>query len=124
MDNPTDNTHQLLETAKTELENRNKEQLAGSEFRSKCEWAEHGEKNSKFFLNLEKFNYTNKNITMLEINKEPVTDEKIILSEIKNYYENLYSSNRTDHRKMENILEGIPKLTETQKKTDKRVNHI
>jgi exonuclease III len=119
MDNPTDNTHQLLETAKKELENHNKELLAGSVFRSKCEWAEHGEKNSKFFLNLEKFNYSNKNITMLEINKKQVTDEKIILSEIKNYYEKLYSSNMTDHTKMENILEGIPRLTDTQKSLTK-----
>ena len=124
MDNPSDNIYQQLDTAKKELENVNKEQLAGTVFRSKCEWAEHGEKNSKFFLNLEKYNYTNKNITHLEIDidedtTKQITDEKEILDEIKNYYERLYSSNTTNHAKMENIMEGIPKLTEDQKQITK-----
>ena len=119
MDNPTDDIYQQLETAKNELESFNREGLMSSMFRSKCEWAEHGEKNSKFFLNLEKYNYTNKNITTIQVGNRQVTDEKEILHEIKTFYENLYSNNATDHVKMGEILEGIPKLNDEQKNKTK-----
>jgi hypothetical protein len=119
MDNPTDDVQLQLETAKNELESFNREELASSIFRSKCEWAEHGEKNSKFFLNLEKYNYTNKNITTIQIGNKIVTKEKEILHELKLFYENLYSSNTTDHAKMTNILQGIPKLSDEQKEKTK-----
>jgi hypothetical protein len=42
-------------------------------FRSKAKWVEEGEKNSKYFLNLEKNNYLNKMITTLNINGEITT---------------------------------------------------
>ena len=119
MDNPTDETFQELQLIKKEAEDINKEKLAGSIFRSKCEWAEDGEKSSKFFLNLEKHNYVNKQITMLEVGEEVITDEKQILVEIREYYKNLYSSNQAEHRKLEEILKDIPKLTDEQRQLTK-----
>ena len=120
MDNPTDNVSQQLDTAKKELEDLNKEQVMASIFRSKCEWAEHGEKSSKFFLNLEKHNYENKHITAIEVNKDTIlTDEKEVLDEIKNFYETLYSSNQIDHKKLDEVLKDIPKLNDRQKKQTK-----
>jgi exonuclease III len=121
MDNPTDDIWQQLDTSRRELEEINKESLASTIFRSKCEWAEHGEKSSKFFLNLEKHNYENKNISSLQVGTETITDEKKILGEIKIYYENLYSSNTTDHRKLKEILKDVPKLNEVQKHKTKGI---
>jgi hypothetical protein len=114
-DNPTDETFEELELIKKEIEDINKEKLASSIFRSKCEWAEDGEKSSKFFLSLEKHNYVNKQITTLEVGKEIITGEKEILDEIRSYYKNLYGANQTDHNKLENILKDIPKLTNEQR---------
>ena len=104
MDNPTDDIHLELASVKRELEECNKEKLEGTIFRSKCEWAEHGEKTSKY-------NYTNKCITSLECGGKMVTEEKEVLSEIKKYYEKLYSSNRINRKKLDEVLTDIPKLT-------------
>jgi hypothetical protein len=68
-----------LMVAKRELEDLNKEKLAGSIFRAKCQWAEEGEKNSKFFLNLEKYNFENKHISILEVGSTILTDETTLL---------------------------------------------
>ena len=117
--NPNDNTYLQLETAKTELENINKEKLASSVFRSKCEWAEEGERNSKYFLNLEKYNYTNKQITSLEVRGKTVDKGPEVLKEIKDYYENLYSLNAIDHIRLREVLAEVPKLNMDQKSKTK-----
>ena len=113
--NPNDNTSQQLETAKNELENFNKEKLASSMFRSKCEWVEEGERNSKYFLNLEKYNFVNKQITSLDVNGKTVNKGPEILKEIKTYYEKLYGANNIDNRKLDEVLANIPKLSNEQK---------
>ena len=50
---------------KEQIEEYNKEKAIGAQIRSKADWTEHGERNSKFFLNLEKRNYQTKCITKL-----------------------------------------------------------
>jgi exonuclease III len=121
MDNPNDETLHMLELARKNIEDLNNEKMKSSMFRSKCEWMEHGEKNSKYFLNLEKYNYTNKTITKLEVNNKTIKDEKLILGEIKSYYEKLYGCNNTDKKKLHEVLENIPKLTESQKSLTKGI---
>jgi exonuclease III len=118
---PSQDNLEVLTMHKNELIDLNKEKLAGIMFRSKCQWAEYGEKNSKYFLNLEKYNYENKHITKLEISGKIVTNELEIMDGIKNYYEKLYSKNTIDHKKLENILGNAPKLTEEQKKLTKGI---
>ena len=63
-DDTSNDNYERLMSAKRELEDLNKEKLAGSIFRAKCQWSEEGERNSKFFLNLEKYNYENKHIIL------------------------------------------------------------
>ena len=121
MDNPNENTFQLLETAKKEMEDYNNEKMKSIMFRSKCEWMEHGERNSKYFLNLEKYNYTNKTISKLEVNNKTIKDEKNILGEIKKFYEKLYSSNNIDKNKLGEVLKNIPKLSESQRNLTKGI---
>ena len=48
------NNHEEYNDCKPQLEQIYKIKANGIKIRSKCEWYEHGEKSSKFFLNLEK----------------------------------------------------------------------
>ena len=48
------NNHEEYNDCKTQLEQIYKIKANGIKIRSKCEWYKHGEKFSKFFLNLEK----------------------------------------------------------------------
>jgi exonuclease III len=116
MQNPTEDNYEVLRGYKNEMENINKETLAGIIFRSKCEWAEYGEKNSKYFLNLEKYNFENKHITSLDVNGKIVTEEKEVLENIRKYYENLYRGNIINQTKLEKVLTRSPRLSEEQKK--------
>ena len=56
-----DNTNEYFIT-KTELDQLNEIRTNGIILRSKTQWAEHGEKCSQYFLNLEKWIYKNKHI--------------------------------------------------------------
>ena len=56
--------------------------------RSKAKWVEEGEKNTKYFLNLEKRNYNNTCIkTLINKDNKEITDMTEILEEQKLFYE-------------------------------------
>ena len=60
--------------------------------RSRARWVEHGEKSTKYFLNLEKRNYNHKVITKLKTNNgDEIVYPVDILKEEQNFNENLYS---------------------------------
>lgn len=82
-----------LETLKTELYNLREEKMQGFLVRSRANIIENGEKPTNYFCNLETHNYTNKIINIVEKeNGEILVNQKDILNEVRNYYENLYSS--------------------------------
>ena len=60
--------------------------------RSKTRWYNEGEKNTKYFLNLEKRHFKQGTISQVKINHEFVTLDKEILTECVSFYKNLYSS--------------------------------
>ena len=72
----------------------------GIKLRSKAKWIVEGEKNTKYFLNLEKRNYNSKCIKKL-INSqgEELTDLKSIINEQSEYYQKLYSTHLIDNAK-------------------------
>ena len=83
--------------------------------RSRIKWAEHGEKSSKYFCNLEKRNNEKKTIRQLKLDNGEIkvaTDK--ILKELHSYFEFLYSSNcsNDDIETASQFLSGldIPKL--------------
>ena len=90
--------------------------------RSKAKWVEEGEKNTKYFLNLEKRNYNSKCIKTL-INKEgkEITDMEKILEEQKLFYENLYTTKIGDDQECRDATKSFsinnqtPILLETDK---------
>ena len=65
--------------------------------RSRARWYEHGEKNSKYFLNLEQLNYRRKHISsLINHNGTRINDPKEILNEEWNFFKELYSSRNVD----------------------------
>ena len=67
--------------------------IKGTVLRSKARWYENGEKDSSYFLNLEKRNFLRKKISKLKLsNGEETDDAKTILEEEKAFYKNLYST--------------------------------
>jgi hypothetical protein len=118
--NPSEQTLNNFESTKLEIENHNNEKTKGVLLRAKVEWAEMGERNTKFFLSLEKRNYKNKCITkLLDENDEIVEDSDKILEFQDKYYKNLYSNKKsttdtnTDTEKDKVFLDPeTPKLNE------------
>ena len=69
----------------------------GAILRSKARWHEHGERNTRYFFNLEKRNHSRKTVTKLKIgDNKYVNDQIAILEEEKRFYEALYKSQSID----------------------------
>ena len=84
---------QQLEEQKSELEQIIEFRTKDAILRSKTKWHNEGEKNTKYFLNLEKRQYKQGTIRQLKTNDNDfiTTDEKI-LTECVTFYKNLYTS--------------------------------
>ena len=102
---------------KGEWENIVKKRTNGILLRSKAQWIEEGEKNTKYFVNLEKRNYEKKHIKKLidEKGTEIIEEEKII-KEQQNFYENLYTT-KVGNKNIEfgNPKNNIPQLDQKLK---------
>ena len=65
----------------------------GTIIRSRARWYEHGERNSKYFYNLEKTNHRKKHITSIFVtDEEKITDPKEILEEEERFFKRIYTS--------------------------------
>ena len=89
--------------------------------RSRARWHEHGERNSKYFLNLEKRTHIRKHIRKLYRSGVIITDPFEILETEKQFYENLYKSRRTCLQQNEPSFKyeelPIPTLTDEQRQS-------
>jgi hypothetical protein len=89
-------------------------------YEQELKWILDGDKNTKYFLNLEKSRVNAKLLPKLELDDgTSITDQFEILNEQKRYYEQLYSREINDNTFEEKIavfLENcqVPKLTENQ----------
>ena len=94
-------------------------ETAGQTVHSRMKWAEHGEKSSKYFCNLEKRSNEKKNIHLLRNEDEFFfSDQKDILTHLQSFYRTLYSSHsNVDLIKWLNFLDQIQftKLSEDSK---------
>ena len=96
------------------------ERTKGVMIRSRARWVEFGEKSTKYFLNLEKRNYNNKKIEVLQLKDgSRVTDPQKILLEEQKFYKELYTSENLDpdEATLNSFFPESVKLTEEQKNT-------
>ena len=114
---PNTNNANALNLVKEKLELLYEENLQGIIIRARAHWWEHGEKSTKYFLNLEKRNHV---VQKLKTSGSIITDPFDILSEQKRFYQELYTSH---NKKADNTQTAefflnnlnIPGLTEQQR---------
>ena len=112
----------ILEQKKKELENLRQKIAVGSAVRARTQWLSEGEKPSKFFCSLEKYNYTEKTIKRIKLdNAHQIINQKEILQAIQNFYSTLFSeqTNHFPNENLDTLLEGtsIRKLTTRESNT-------
>ena len=64
----------------------------GTRIRSKCDWYNHGEKSTKFFLNLEKQRGSQNTIKKLVVDDKGIIEQTHILEHIREFYETLFKT--------------------------------
>ena len=89
-EDPSTINQNLLNEAKEILEHFCEEKTRGIIIRARARWHEHGERSSKYFLNLEKRNNVKKHIRKLCVSGVITTDPFKILEEQKRFYHSLY----------------------------------
>ena len=82
--------------------------------RSRVQWFEEGERNTKYFLNLEKKQKYKTYVWKILVNNHEITDTNEILMEIKNYFSNKYKrENNITEQECKMYLQNIniPKIS-------------
>ena len=107
-------TLEEIEIAKRELEKIQTLKTNGAIVRSKMVKLEDGEKNSSYFLSLEKQKQKTKVISQLQIGNDTTQDHEKIMDELHSFYSNLYKDNipSPDNQALNNFFKNdIPKLS-------------
>ena len=110
-----ENTKIHVQKLKQDREKIIQYKLQSSMIRSRRSWLEFGEKNSKLFFNLEKYNYSKKNRYQLQDKNGVVQYENSKILEIqKSYYEDLYTTRKTiiDESYLESL--NLPQVTQEE----------
>ena len=81
--------------------------LRGAQVRSRVKWYEEGERNTKYFLGLEKKMYRSKQLNKLMVDTNIVTDQEKILNAAVNFYKKLYSSKAADDNDITQYLNRV-----------------
>jgi exonuclease III len=84
------------ETMRLKLEIVEREKAQSAQTRARIKWIEEGEKNAKYFLNLEKSKANAKLLPKLEIENRVLTDQFDIIRAQKEYFEKLYNPQPTE----------------------------
>lgn len=89
----SEDTQEEYSSVTSELNSLLSIKTKGALLRSKAKWVEEGEKNTSYFLKLEKRNQKLKSITKLCTNSgETVTEQSAILQEEKVFYQHLFKT--------------------------------
>ena len=101
-----------IDALQSKIEMANNIKTNGNIIRSRAELVELGEKNTKFFLNLEKRNYKTKHITRLKTSQTEHTDDpQEIIQLQKNFYETLYGNCKRSECFDSIFLDNLPKIS-------------
>ena len=104
---PNDLNASILNSAKDMLELFYEEKVKGIIIRARARWHEHGDKSTKYFLNLEKRNHIKKHMRKLNINGSITTDPFNILSEQQRFYQELYTSRNKNENNSQMPIESF-----------------
>ena len=107
----------LLEVKKEQLRSIRKTKIDGMIIRSRAQWSLEGERNSRYFCNLEKRHYTDKNMSTLETdNGQIINNQTKIKEEVQLFYGNLYKSKEhcTTNVNLSTTIVG-PRLTQVER---------
>lgn len=120
IDNDRGVLEEQLRLKKNELENIIEYKTKGAIIRSKTRWYNEGEKNNKYFLNLENRHCKRKTIMQIKASRGSyVTNDSDILKECNSFYSTLYSSNNPEvtTTRIQNLFFGQehPTLNEIDK---------
>ena len=111
-DNVKENLWTELKIKKQQIEEIIAYKTQGAILRSKVKWYNEGEKNTKYFHNLEKRHFNSKTIRYLQsANGKKISTDVEILDEAKNYYEHLYTSTKVDVNDYDHLF--FPEVNET-----------
>ena len=104
-------TNQNLTQVKQKLEILQLDKAKGAQIRSRVKWVEEGERNTKYFCNLEKSRGKRKIITSLIKDSSVVlTEQNDIIEEQVSFYKNMYSKKAL----AENVIESTDKFIEKE----------
>ena len=99
----TSDEENKLAVTKTKMETIIMHEARGAQLRAGIRYAELGEKNNHFFLSLEKQRSANNTITKLSDNNGVLSTPDSILSNIMNYYENIYKNPKINNSYLPDI---------------------
>jgi len=107
------------EQLRDEISQIEQEHCQGAILRSKAKWAVEGDKNTKYFLNLEKYRQSNRTITeVFSDNGDIVTDNMAILDEEYKYYRKLYTCVQSNEKDIVEFLGNISKKVNLNQQQD------
>jgi hypothetical protein len=116
--NLTEMNVQELEQFRTQLETLRKKRIDGNAIRSRVRWINDGEKNSKYFCNLENRNYLDKALHCVQKESgEIITAQEKILAETKLFYEQLYQTRNVEEIDLSVEIDNHPSLTDNEKES-------
>ena len=113
-----ENLQRLRQTIKQKLEIDEMRKAKSAQIRSREKFIAEGEKNTKYFLNLEKVRGSNRIIESLKTETGTVTSQKEIIKEQVSFFKKGFKNNtQFDQNKAEQFITGtdIPQLTQYQK---------
>ena len=92
----------LMKDTMDELDSLLEEKAKETIFRTKSNWYEHGEKSSKFFLNMEKRRYNARLCNKILVEGDEIKDPEKIREIQFEYYKNLYTADEYVHFNLKN----------------------
>ena len=123
-----DYTTTHIRNLKSEIEELYAVKVQGAMLRARAKWENHGDKPTKYFLNLEKHNYNKKCIYRLKAKHDKmISGRENVLKEMTSFYSNLYKQENTGNQGSPDYVEGIniPKITDQMKqKLDEPITEI
>ena len=105
LDSLTDEDLHILNNTKIDMDEIIDKKTRGIMFRSKAKWAVEGEKNTKYFMNLEKSNYQAKTCYALFRGNEIVRNPQEVLNMQRDFYQSLYTADENVVFSLENQVE-------------------